>query len=51
MGNRFVHSACLMIWLAAIAGGGAAESTPRAATPDANGGVRPKRPQARTSPL
>ena len=40
MGNRFVHSACLMVWLAAIAGGGAAESTPGAATPDANGGGR-----------
>ena len=25
MGNRFVHSACLMVWLAAIAGGGAAD--------------------------
>ena len=38
MGNRFVHSACLMVWLAAIAGGGATESTPGAATPDADAG-------------
>ena len=38
MGKRFVHSACLMVWLAAIAGGGAAESTPGAATPDADAG-------------
>lgn len=38
MGNRFVHSACLMVWLAAIAGSGAAESAPGVATPDAKAG-------------
>ena len=49
MGNRFVHSACLMAWLVAITGGGAAESAPGVATPDANGegralsGLRPVR--------
>jgi hypothetical protein len=38
MGNRFVHSACLMIWLAAIAGGGAVESAPGAASIPSNRG-------------
>ena len=40
MGNRFVHSACLMVWLAATAGGVAAESAPGVATPDASAGGR-----------
>jgi len=38
MGNRFVQSACLMVWLAATAGGVAAESAPGVATPDAKAG-------------